>query len=323
MYTNGGSYSLQAEFTDPGAAYPDFFGSTVAIVNNATVVVSAPFENDSEGAVFEYTESGSTWQTTPTQTMTDPGGLPLGSNGYGDIFGEGLAVDGSTIVIGAPGDPGATDPVPANCNTSASAGCSSGAVYMYEDVRHTWTEEARLTASNGKGCSATCSSGADAMGGDYFGIAVAIKSKTVAIGAAFASIPPASDGGTSDAPNSTGTAYVFTGSGSSWTQQAELYDPAEVTNGGQDWFGYKVAVATASSVVVTAPYDPEGNATGAAFVFGKQGSSWATYPTELTALDGTSADYLGYYALATSGSSYVYVGGNGPTDSGDLYIFKK
>ena len=116
---------------------------------------------------------------------------------------------------------------------------------------------------------------------------------------------------------------MFTESGGSWGQQAELYDPAEVTNGGQDWFGYHIAVATKSSVVVTAPYDAEGNATGAAFVFGKQGSTWATYPTELTALDGVPDAYFGYYALATSGKSYVYVGGNGPSDNGDLYIFKK
>jgi hypothetical protein len=165
----------------------------------------------------------------------------------------------------------------------------------------------------------TCSSGADVMGGDYFGWSVAIKGTTVAIGAPFASIPKAPDGGTSASPNSTGTAYVFTGSGSSWAQQAELSDPAEVTNGGQDWFGFKISVASASSVVVTSPYDPEGNATGAAFVFGKQGSSWATYPTELTALDGTPGDYFGYYSLATSGRSYVYVG----SDDGNLYIFKR
>ncbi|MGB7051272.1 MAG: hypothetical protein WBG41_06870 [Acidimicrobiales bacterium] len=159
--------------------------------------------------------------------------------------------------------------------------------------------------------------------GDYFGWSVAIKGETLAIPAPFASIPAAPDGGTSTTPNSPGTAYVFTGSGSSWTKQAELYDPAEVTNGGQDWFGFKVAVATASSVVVTAPYDPEGNAAGAAFVFVKQGSSWATYPTELTALDGAAGDYFGYYALATSGSRYVYTGGDGAGDMGYLYIFKK
>jgi hypothetical protein len=312
VYTNGGTYSQVAEFTDPGQTDDDFFGSTAAIDNNSTVMLSAPFENDSEGAVFEYTESDSIWQTTPTATLPAPD-----SNGYGDIFCEGLAVDGSTMVIGAPGNPGATSA--ANCNATARAGCSTGAVYVYNEAPSgKWKEKAKVVATNGEGCSATCSSGADNMGGDYFGWNVSISGNTLAIGAPFASIPATVDGGTFDRPNSTGTAYVFTGSGPSWTQQAELYDPAEVTNGGQDWFGLEVRVKTASSVVVTAPYDTEGNGTGAAFVFVKQGSIWATYPTELTALDGTAGGLFGYSALATSGGSYVYVGGNG-----HLYIFKK
>jgi FG-GAP repeat len=315
VYTNGGSYSQQATFTDPGAAGNDFFGSLVGVASSSSVMVTAPFEQNEEGAVFEYTESGSNWQTTPTDTFTAPGG----SDGYGDIFGEGFALQGSTMVIGAPGNPGATDPVPSNCNTSASAGCSTGTAYVYKDVHHVWTEEAKLVATNGEGCSATCSSPTDDQGGDYFGWSVAIKSSgLVAVGAPFASIPPAPDGGTSDTPNSPGTAYVFAGSGSSWAQQAEVYDPPEVTNGGQDWFGSEVAWA-GKSVVTTAPYDPEGTAAGAAFVFVKQGSGWATYPTELTALDGAAGEYFGYNVLTTSGPLYVYVGG-GP---GHLYIFKK
>jgi hypothetical protein len=313
VFTNGGMYSQQATFVDPGAAGNDFFGSVVGVASSSSVMVTAPFEQNDEGAVFEYTESGSNWQTTPTATFTAPGG----SDGYGDIFGEGFALQGSTMVIGAPGAPAA--PAPSTCNgSSAGAGCSTGAAYVYKDVRHVWTEEATLVASNGEGCSATCSSGADDMGGDYFGWSAAIKgSGLIAVGAPFASIPPAPDGGTSDTPNSAGTAYVFAGSGSSWTQQTELYDPAEVADGGQDWFGSEVAWA-GKSVVVAAPYDPEGTATGAAFVFVKQGSGWATYPTELTALDGTAGDYFGYNSLAASGPLYVFVG-----SIGHLYIFKK
>ena len=45
--------------------------------------------------MFAYTESGSVWPATPTNTLTAPGG----SYGYGDIFGEGLAVS-STICAG-------------------------------------------------------------------------------------------------------------------------------------------------------------------------------------------------------------------------------
>jgi hypothetical protein len=189
---------------------------------------------------------------------------------------------------------------------------------VYNEVDGGFNEEAKLVATNGDGCSATCSSGADSMGGDYFGWSVAITGKTLAVGAVSASVPAAADGGTSDAPNSTGTVYAFTGSKANWTPGPELYDPAEVTNGGQDWFGYDVAVSTGSSIVATAPYDPEGAAAGAAFVFPKQGGTWPTYPTELTAPDGAAGDYFGYGGLTTAGRSYVLVGG-----IGGLYIFKK
>ncbi len=256
VYANGGTYSQVAELIDPGAEY-DFFGSSVAISSNSTIEISAPTENSDEGAVFVYTESGSVWPSSPTQTLTAPG--PEGAPGYGDLFGEGLADNSMTMLIGAPGDPGATVPVPTNCNTSQSAGCATGAVYVYKykTASGRWKEEAELTASNGEGCSATCTDEADYEGGDYFGWRVAITGNMVAVGAPWASIPAAPDGGTSDTPNSTGTAYVFTGSGASWTQRDELYSPAEVTDGGQDWFGSEVGVMTNSSVVVGAQYDSE------------------------------------------------------------------
>lgn len=44
----------------------------------------------------------------------------------------------------------------------------------------------------------------------------------------------------------------------------------------------------------------------------------ATYPTELTALDGAPGDHFGYSSLATVGSQYVFVG-----SVGHRYIFKK
>lgn len=313
VYQNGGSYGLEAEYQDPGAGYHDFFGSTVGITSSSTVVAGAPFENTDEGAVFAYTAIGGNWPATPTDTLTAPGGSP----GYGDLFGEGLAVSSKTVVIGAPGAPGAT--APPTCNgSSAGAGCSTGAVYVYKELSSGFQQEAKLTAPNGEGCSATCSSGADNMGGDYFGWAVAIVGRTLAVSAPWASVPPAPDGGTSTTPNSTGTAYAFTGSGGSWTEEQELYDPAEVTNGGQDWFGYHVAVGPARSIVATAPYDPEGSATGAAFVFPKQGGTWPTFPTELNAPDGGPNDYFGDGNTVSNGTLYVLIGG-----PGGLYIFKK
>ena len=316
VYTgSGSSWTQQAVVNDPGQVAGDYFGIDVAVQSSSTVIVGAWGENSDEGAVFVYTESGSVWPTSPTQTLTAPG--PEGAPGYGDLFGLSLAVSSTTLAIGAPGDPGATSPVPSNCNSSASAGCSTGAVYVYTEVGNAWTEEVKLTASNGEGCSQTCSDGPDSMGGDYFGWSVAIKGKSVAIGAPWATAPsppsstgPEPDGSyTSYAPDCTGTVYVFKGSGAAWSQKDELYDPAEVTKGGSDWFGYNLAFL-GKSIVATAPYDGP-NTTGAAYVFlGKKKSTWATYPTELIASNATGNVNFGYGspALATIGSTYVAVG---------------
>lgn len=42
MFTNGGMYSQQATFVDPGAAGNDFFGSLVGVASSSSVMVTAP-----------------------------------------------------------------------------------------------------------------------------------------------------------------------------------------------------------------------------------------------------------------------------------------
>jgi hypothetical protein len=159
---------------------------------------------------------------------------------------------------------------------------------------------ATLTASNGEGCMSTCSQPYGYVHGDYFGNAVALTGATVVVGAPYASVPPAPD------VVGTGTAYVFKRSGSSWTQATELYDPAEVTGGNEDYFGFEVALA-GTSVVVGAPLD--NNSTGAAFVFPKVGATWPTSnPTELTASDGAPYDFFGYQGLAAVSANVIAVG---------------
>ena len=62
--------------------------------------------------------------------------------------------------------------------------------------------------------------------------------------------------------NYTGAAYVFTGSGSTWPQQAKLTAAAAAPG---DYFGYAVALS-GSTAVVGAP--GKNSTTGAAYVFG-------------------------------------------------------
>jgi hypothetical protein len=99
----------------------------------------------------------------------------------------------------------------------------------------TWTQQAKLIASDG-------------AVSDGFGISVAISGTTAVVGA--------------PGKNSyTGAAYVFVGSGTTWTQQAKLTAADGAAN---DQFGYSVAIS-GTTVVVGA--DGKNSGTGAAYVY--------------------------------------------------------
>ena len=77
-------------------------------------------------------------------------------------------------------------------------GHSAGAVYVYARSGTSWSQQAKLTAS-------------DAAAGDRFGTSVAISGTTIVVGAAL----------NDDAGFHSGSAYVFTWDGSSWVEQAK------------------------------------------------------------------------------------------------------
>jgi hypothetical protein len=151
-----------------------------------------------------------------------------------------------------------------------------------------WIEQAELTASDGTPYA-------------YFGN-VAISGSTAVVGA-----------------YESGKAYVFTESGETWGQQAELSDGAP-----GDFFGGSVAV-DGSTVVVGAPYHTVGTngSQGAVYVFVQNGTTW-TQQAELTASDGAASDNFGSSvavsgSIAVVGSPYHQVGSN--SAQGAVYVY--
>jgi putative Ig domain-containing protein/FG-GAP repeat protein len=123
--------------------------------------------------------------------------------------------------------------------------------------------------------------------GDGFGV-VAVSGDTVVVGA------PGKDG-------RFGAAYVFVRSGSSWSQQAELTG----FRGSPGLFGRSVAVS-GDTIVVGAPredYPGVAQATGAAYVFVRSGSTWSE-PAQLTASNRDADDVFGA-SVAVSGDTVV------------------
>ncbi|QOJ15824.1 MAG: thrombospondin type 3 repeat-containing protein [Planctomycetia bacterium] len=261
--------------SDPAAG--DEFGRRTAM-DGDTCVVGAAFNDDagaSSGSAYVFIRSGAVWAEQAKLTALDAAA--------GDQFGLGVAISNDTVIIAAPGDD--------------DAGTDSGSAYVFIRTGTVWTQQAKLNA-------------VDAAAGDGFGSWVAIEGNTAVVGAV----------GDDDAGESSGSAYVFVRSGSTWTQQAKL--TADDAAAG-DAFGTAVSIS-GNSVAVAARFDDGvgGADSGSAYVFTRSGSTW-TQQAKLTAHDEAAGDEFGTSAWISGGT--VIVGARFDDDAGDrsgsAYVF--
>ena len=156
------------------------------------------------------------------------------------LFGRSVAIAGDTIVVGAYED-------------DTDNGTDSGSAYVFTRTGTTWTQQAKLTASDGAAY-------------DQFGWSVAMAGDTIIVGSRYDD-----DNGTDS-----GSAYAFTRTGVIWTEQAKLTagDGAE-----SDAFGWSVAVAGDTIVVGGNLSGPRNS--GSAHVFTRTGVTW-TQQAQLT-----------------------------------------
>lgn len=216
-----------------------------------------------------------------------------------DQFGQAVALDGTSAVVGAPAD-------------DTGGGTDSGSAYVFVRQNDEWILQARLRP-------------ADGASGDGFGSSVAIEGDTLVVGS------PGDDLGIGK--NNAGSAHVFIRSGTNWNPQAVLTssdggnqaafgrsvsvsgDSVLVGASGQQaafvhvrsgsvWtFQQKLAVTPAASLfgfAVALEGDTAlvgaygvGSSTGAAYVFTRNGGSWALQDT-LAADDAAAGDSFGF-----------------------------
>jgi hypothetical protein len=275
------SWTQQAELIASDGEAGDSFGNSVA-VSGGTVVVGAPEHpvglNVWQGAVYVFVQTGGTWSQQAELAAAD--GLAY------DGFGISVALNGSTLVVGAP-------------NHMVGSNQGQGAVYVFAESGGTWTQQAELTA-------------ADGLANDMFGGSVALSGSTVVVGAS-------NRMGGSETEQ--GAAYVFVESGGTWSQQAEL---AASDPGYDDNFGWSVAVDGSTAVVGAYRKTVGSNVEqGTVYVFVQSGDTWSQQ-AELIASDGTMYDQFGN-SIALNGSTAVVgadfhrVGSN--IAQGAVYVF--
>ena len=159
-----------------------------------------------------------------------------------DQFGKDVSLsgDGNTAIVGTPGED--------------TGGYNAGAAYIFTRSGSTWTQQAKIQAS-------------DAQESDSFGhvTALSLDGNTAIVGA------PNEDTGGSNA----GAAYIFTRSGSTWTEQAKIQSFEKQAG---DLFGLAVALSNdGNTAIVGAPgEDTHGSNAGAGYAFVRSGTTWSS-----------------------------------------------
>lgn len=154
-----------------------FFGAATSVSGDRAAVTSwlGGGGNSGTGAAYMFRYNGSVWSEQQKLVPSDAQ--------VGDLFGSDVSLDGSVVVVGAPGEPG----------------FSSGAAYVFRTDGLTWAQEQKLEAS-------------DAELDDYFGRYVAVSGDTIVVGAS----------GDDDLGSSAGAAYVFRFDGTTWIEEQKL-----------------------------------------------------------------------------------------------------
>ena len=242
--TGRGWRTVQVLVPEDPAGSPAF--GAAAALGRHVLAIGAPgryASGASDGSVEIYRRAGRAWVADAVLTGSDAVS--------GAHFGASLALQGRTLVVGAPG-------------TTVSPGVV-GAVYVFEQIAGVWQETAKLTSpvrdTNGR-----------------FGASVALDRHTLVVGAPGES--HVQDGG------DTGTAYVYRREGAGFTAPQILRgsdDRSQV-------FGAAVGVS-GRRIAVGAPAVGSGISAGESgvYVFGLEGGDWVLEerlrPTTVAAAD--------------------------------------
>jgi hypothetical protein len=231
----------------------DYFGWSVA-VSGDTVAVSAINEaspatgvdggmqeqntRSQAGAAYVFHRSTGTWTQQAFVKATNTDG--------GNNFGWSLSLETDTLVVGAVYERSGSTGVNGSQDQFVNPRPNSGAAYVYTRSGSTWSPSAYLKASN---------TGSD----DLFGHCVAISGGTIVVGSLEEASSATGIGGNQadNGASRSGAAYVFVGSGSSWTQSA--YVKATNTEA-VDAFGYFLDVS--GDTIVVGAYSEDSGATG-------------------------------------------------------------
>jgi hypothetical protein len=258
------------------AAAGDYFGVSVSL-DGDTALIGARYDDDtgvSSGSAYVFTRTGTTW--------TQQAKLFASDGAADDQFGWSVSLSGDTALIGAAWDD--------------DNGVSSGSAYVFTRIGTTWTQQAKLLASDG-------------TAQDRFGGSVSLSGDTALIGAAW----------DDDKGVDSGSAYVFTRTSTTWTQQAKLL-ASDAAAG--DYFGVSVSLDGDTALIGAYKDDDKGFDSGSAYVFTRTSTTW-TQQAKLLASDAAAENYFGWSVSLSGDTALIGAPLAGNNGAGSAYVFTR
>jgi|MDTC01.3.fsa_nt_gb hypothetical protein len=290
---SGSSWSEEATLFPPSSDNKASlnFGQHADISGDGSVaIISALNYGTYTGAVYVYTRSGTTWSYGTRLTASDAANYDaFGGEGQGQ--GIGISKDGTYIIAGAHQDD--------------DGGSNRGSAYVFTGSGASWSQQQKLAPSYTSGSSVAYGN-AVVINNDGTYCAVAAKNMN--------------KNGTS---TNTGVVFIYTRSGSTWTEQAYV-SPSD--GAASDNFGWHISMNGAGDrLLVYSRYDDDGgDSTGSIYVYTRSGSTW-TQAAKVTKTSPSAYDYWGKVSLNETGDVFVTSGdttSNSVAGSGKLYVYK-
>ena len=301
-------------------------------------------------------------QAPPATELRQTATVKASNPGMFDHFGEGgvldghignavtVSADGNTMAVGAQHESSGAPGI--NGDQNDESAYNAGAVYVYTRDGANWAQQAYVKASN-------------AGGGDHFGSSVALSAdgNTMAVAAYWESSAATGvngDQADNSIPNA-GAAYIFTRSGTTWTQQAYIKASNTGTAGVDgvqsdgDQYAFSLALSGDGNTLAVGALTEDSNArgfdgngaddsatsAGAVYVYTRTGDDWSqqAYVKSPPADDDPiNGDMFGYSLGLNDDGDTLVVGVydedgssreiNGPVDgerggSGAAYVFTR
>jgi uncharacterized repeat protein (TIGR03803 family) len=256
------------------------FGQSVAVSSNGIAVIGGFADNSAAGAAWVFKGSATTF----TDIQLDTGVKLVGTGAVGASqqgFSVAISSDGSTIAVGG------------NADDSGK-----GAVWIFvDDGNGGWAQQDKLTVSSTSGLGAA--------------VALSADGNTLVAGA---------PGDLDINSLNVGAAFIFTRSGTTWSQQQKLVGTGNTT-GAQQGAAVAIAGVDGNRVIVGGYGDHSGD--GGVWFFSRSGTTWSQVGGRVITSDAGSNGNFGWSVAMSFFGTTAAVGApsTGPGISGASWVY--